>query len=103
MDSGRIRLELAHVMGQHPLQKTMCFAPLVLARWAYVLGRPFTVVPDHPIPIDSRISRLLEKVPGLEPPKAIQLANDARRKLGRRALNMSDFDAWAWQSGADVF
>ena len=61
MDSGRIRLELAHVMGQHPLQKTMCFAPLVLARWAYVLGRPFTVVPDHPIPIDLRISRLLER------------------------------------------
>jgi len=76
MDSGEIRSGLAHVMSQHPLQKTMCFAPLVLARWAYVLGRPFTVVPDHPIPIDSRISRLLESVPGLEPHRAIQLAND---------------------------
>ena len=100
MDSGQVRSGLAEVMKQHPFQKTICFAPLVLARWAHVLGRPFTVVTDHPIPMDSRISQLLENIPGLEPHKAIQLANDTRRKLGRRGLNMSDFDAWAWQSGA---
>ncbi len=100
MDSGQIRFGLAQVMGQHPLQKTICFAPLVLARWAYVLGRPFTVVSDHPMPLDSRISRFLERLPGFEPHEAIKRANDARRKFGRRELNMSDFDAWAWQWGA---
>jgi len=99
MDSGEIRLRLAAIMRQGPLDKTICFAPLVLARWAYVLGHPFTVVSNHPVPMDSRISRVLERIPGLDPHKAIQEANDARRKLGRRDLNMSDFDAWAWQIG----
>jgi N-glycosylase/DNA lyase len=99
MDSGQVRASLAKAMRQNPLQKTICFAPLVLARWAYVLDRPFTVVPDHPIPIDSRISRFLNGNPGFDPHRAIQKANETRRTLGRRDLNMSDFDAWVWQSG----
>lgn len=101
MDSGQVRMGLAVAMGQHPFDKTVCFAPLVLARLAYVLGRPFTVVASHPIPIDSRISRLLERVPGLDPFQIIQQANEARRKLGRPDLNMSDFDAWAWQENGN--
>ena len=101
MDSGQVRMGLALAMGQHPFDKTVCFAPLVLARLAYVLGRPFTVVASHPIPIDSRISRLLERVPGLDPHQVIDRANEARRKFGRPDLTMSDFDAWAWQENAN--
>jgi hypothetical protein len=97
MNSGEVRVGLAKIMRQKPSQKTICFAPLVLARWAYVLDRPFTVVPDHPIPMDSRISRFLERIPGLDPHRAMQTANQTRRTLGLRDLNMSDFDAWAWQ------
>jgi N-glycosylase/DNA lyase len=100
MDSGQVRVSLAEIMKQNPLHKTICFAPLVLARWAYVLNRPFTVVSKHPIPMDSRVSRFLESVPGLDPHSAIDTANETRRTLGRRELNMSDFDAWAWQSGS---
>jgi hypothetical protein len=99
MDSGQVRTGLAEVMKQGPFQKTICFAPLVLARWAHVLERRFTVVPNHPIPIDSRIARLFERTPELNPHSAIQMANEGRRRLGRRDLNMSDFDAWAWQFG----
>lgn len=99
MDSGEIRASLAEVMRQSPTQKTICFAPLVLARWAYVLGRPFTVVANHPLPIDSRVSRFLEKNPGLDPHEAIEAANESRRRIGRRELSVSDFDAWIWQSG----
>ena len=98
MDSGQVRVCLAETMKQNPFDKTICFAPLVLARWAYVLQRPFTVVPNHPIPLDSRISRLLKSVPGLDPHSALETANQTRRTLGVRELNMSDFDAWAWQS-----
>jgi hypothetical protein len=99
MDSGQVRVCLAGIMRQNPLHKTICFAPLVLARWAYVLDRPFTVVRNHPIPMDSRVSRFLESVPGLDPHSAIETANETRRTLGLRELNMSDFDAWAWQIG----
>jgi hypothetical protein len=97
MDSGQIRSILADVMEQKPSQKTMCFAPLVVARWAYVLDVPFTVVLDHPLPIDSRIKRLRDRIPGFDAKEAIQRANEPRQTIGRRDLNMSDFDAWAWQ------
>lgn len=99
MDSGHIRQSLAEVMRQRPLQKTVCYAPLVVARWAYVLERPFTVVSDHPLPIDIRISRLLQRNPQFEPCEVIRQANERRRKLGRRDLDISDFDAWLWQGG----
>lgn len=97
MNSGELRANLAAAMRQSPLQKTIVFAPLVLARWAYVLGHPFRVVPDHPLPVDSRIARLLVRIPGFNPHAVIQRANAARQNVGRRDLNMSDFDAWAWQ------
>jgi len=102
MDSGQVQFCLAQVMKQSPLQKTNCYPPLVLARWAHVLGREFTVVSEHPVPKDSRISRFLNGFPGIEPHDMIIEANAARRRVGRRDLNMSDFDAWVWQADASV-
>jgi N-glycosylase/DNA lyase len=100
LDSGTLRTHLAKAMQQVPKSKTICFAPLVLARWAYVIGEPFLVVSDHPLPIDSRIAGLLQKIPKLNAHEAIQTANESRKMLERKELNMSDFDAWAWQNAS---
>lgn len=98
MDSAQVLAQLSRVMRQSPADKTICFAPLVLARWAHVIQQDFVVVPDHPLPMDSRITRLLQSIPELDAHKVIEQANVARRNAGRRVLTMSDFDAWAWQS-----
>ncbi len=97
-DSIKLLNSLSDIMCQSPTSKTICFAPLVLARWAYVIGYPFVVADSYPLPIDSRIQSLLQKFPSLDPQSLIQTVNIERRLTESRLLTMSDFDAWAWQN-----
>lgn len=99
LDSRKLLHSLSEIMCQTPTSKTICFAPLVLARWAYVIDDPFVVADDHPLPVDSRIQRLLQRFPSLDPQSLIRTGNTGRRLAGYRPLTMSDFDAWAWQTG----
>lgn len=99
LGSKKLLYALARVMGQDPTAKTICFSPLVLSRWAFVVDHPFEVESNHPLPVDSRINRLLERFPSLllDLPEVLNKVNEKRYEFQRRPLSVSDFDAWAWQ------
>ncbi len=98
LDSWKLLYSLSEIMGQTPTSKTICFAPLVLARWAYVINEPFVIEENHPLPVDSRIQRLIQRFPSLDAQGLIRTVNNKRMLEGYRPLTMSDFDAWAWQT-----
>lgn len=99
MGSKNLLFALAMVMGQNHTDKTICFAPLVLSRWASVINHPFEIYNNHPLPVDSRIDRLLKQFPTLlrDLPDVLNQVNEKRHNLGKRPLSVSDFDSWAWQ------